>query len=90
MKSKLKNVMYYTSSCYSRLPGYEKDVKNGLYINQHSVERISKHLTNNQLVLFASTGSNYGAVKDGVCTEETPLNPLTTYGISKTEAEKIF
>ena len=59
-------------------------------INQHSVERISKHLTNNQLVLFASTGSNYGAVKDGVCTEETPLNPLTTYGISKTEAEKIF
>jgi nucleoside-diphosphate-sugar epimerase len=42
----------------------------------------------NQYVLFGSTGSNYGAVKDGFCTEETPLNPLSLYGETKTEAEK--
>lgn len=71
-------------------PGCEKDVKLAYDINQHSVEKISKYLTKDQLVLFASTGSNYGAVKDGLCTEETPLNPLTTYGISKTQAEKTF
>lgn len=40
-------------------------------------------------VFTASTGSNYGAV-EGVCTEETPLNPLSVYGKTKTRAEQIL
>jgi nucleoside-diphosphate-sugar epimerase len=38
-------------------------------------------------IIFASTGSNYGAV-DGVCTEETPLKPLSLYGRTKVAAEQ--
>lgn len=41
-------------------------------------------------VLFGSTGSNYGIVKDKVCNEDTPLNPISLYGETKTAAEKIF
>jgi len=41
----------------------------------------------NQFVLFGSTGSNYGEVVNAVCTEETPLNPLSLYGTTKTDAE---
>jgi len=41
-------------------------------------------------VLFASTVSNYGSILDAVCTEETPLNPLSLYGTSKTEAERLL
>ena len=41
-------------------------------------------------LLFGSTGSNYGVVTDEICTEETPLNPLSLYGETKTEAEHIF
>jgi nucleoside-diphosphate-sugar epimerase len=41
------------------------------------------------LVLYGSTGSNYGALEQGVCNENTPLNPLSLYGITKTEAEQI-
>jgi nucleoside-diphosphate-sugar epimerase len=43
-----------------------------------------------QAIVFASTGSNYGQVGDGVCTEETPLNPLTIYGRTKTRAEELL
>jgi nucleoside-diphosphate-sugar epimerase len=39
-------------------------------------------------LIFASTGSNYGILRDKKCTEESKLNPLTTYGRTKTEAEK--
>ena len=42
-----------------------------------------------QPILYGSTGSNYGVVTD-VCTEETPLNPLSLYGETKTEAERLL
>ncbi len=38
--------------------------------------------------IYASTGSNYGEVQ-GICTEDTPLNPLSLYGELKTMAEEI-
>jgi nucleoside-diphosphate-sugar epimerase len=43
-----------------------------------------------QPILFASTGSNYGAVVGSLCTEDTPLNPLSEYGTTKTAAERLL
>lgn len=42
-----------------------------------------------QLILFGSTGSNYGSVEE-ICTEETPLQPLSLYGQTKTLAEAML
>ncbi len=40
-------------------------------------------------LLYSSTGSNYGEVI-GVCTEDTPLNPLSLYGRTKTRGEELI
>jgi nucleoside-diphosphate-sugar epimerase len=58
-------------------------------VNVGGTRNLSKSLSKNQLVLFGSTGSNYGSVED-ICTEETPLTPLSLYGQTKTLAEKIL
>ena len=38
-------------------------------------------------IVHASTGSVYGKL-DGICTEESPTNPLSTYGITKLNGER--
>ncbi len=57
-------------------------------INVDGTKIVAEEAGKNRLVLFGSTGSNYGALVDDVCTEETPLHPLTLYGKTKTAAER--
>jgi len=58
-------------------------------VNVDGTRNLVKVTSNNQLIIYASTGSNYGAVED-VCTEESPLNPLSLYGQTKTLAERML
>ena len=55
-------------------------------VNVEGTRSVLAGLEENQYLLFGSTGSNYGVVTD-ICTEETPLNPLSSYGRTKTIAE---
>jgi len=41
-------------------------------------------------IIFASTGSGYGKLIGELCTETTPLNPLSNYGKQKVESEAMF
>ena len=45
-------------------------------------------LSPSQLVVYAGTGSTYGQC-EAVATEETPINPLTLYGRTKRDAERL-
>jgi nucleoside-diphosphate-sugar epimerase len=54
-------------------------------ITRHIVE-----MAGDKELFYASTGSNYGAILGDLCTEKTQLNPLTAYGVTKTQAEKIM
>lgn len=47
-------------------------------------------LSPQQMVIYPNTNSGYGTTKPGwECTEETELNPITLYGRTKAEAERI-
>lgn len=59
-------------------------------VNTGGTKNAAELLGKNQHMIFASTGSNYGEVPDGICTEETPLNPLSVYGVTKTNAEAVL
>lgn len=71
-------------------PACKKDPKLAEDVNVFGSRIIDRVRSRSQTVLFASTGSNYGALVGDICTEETPLNPLTIYGKTKTQAEQSF
>jgi len=57
-------------------------------INRDASLMINKLRDKNQLMLFPTTNSGYGVgEEDKLCTEETPLNPISSYGKYKVEVE---
>ena len=68
-------------------PACKKEPELAKSLNQTCVEQLVQWLRPDQRVVYASTGSCYGVVS-GVCTEETPCNPVSLYGETKTAGEK--
>lgn len=57
--------------------------------NLDAVLILLKNMGKDQRVIYPTTNSGYGIGQKGVfCTEETPLNPISLYGVTKSEAEK--
>ncbi|MBN2301777.1 MAG: NAD(P)-dependent oxidoreductase [Lentisphaerae bacterium] len=71
-------------------PACKKDPRLAQEVNVGGAQTLVNLRKKDQLILHASTGSNYGAVIGDLCTEESPLSPLTIYGRTKTEAETII
>ncbi len=57
-------------------------------VNIWGSRNVAEQISPDQTFVYASTGSTYGLV-NGICTEETPISPLSHYGRTKAEAEKI-
>jgi len=72
------------------LVGYavcEKNPELTEMVNAKATKDLVNMLSPNQLLMYGSTGSNYGKV-DKICTEETPLNPTSLYAKTKTVGEQ--
>ncbi len=55
--------------------------------NFQSVVKLAMMANPSTIIVFPNSNSAYGTV-EGICTEETPTNPLTLYAQSKEAAEK--
>jgi nucleoside-diphosphate-sugar epimerase len=57
--------------------------------NQEAVEMLCRLASKQQQIIMPVTNSGYGIGDKGVaCTEDSPLRPLSTYGITKVKAEE--
>jgi len=60
-------------------------------VNREAHLNMVRNTSKDQLVIFPTTNSGYGiGEKDAFCTEESPLRPLSSYGVTKVEIEKAF
>ena len=59
-------------------------------INYDSIKMLCDKMSPSQLMIMPVTNSGYGSGKpEKIYTEESPLNPISTYGVTKVKAEKI-
>ena len=70
-------------------PACRKSPKLAEEVNVNGTINLISASSKDQLILFASTSSTYGALED-VCTETSLLNPLSLYGQTKCRAEKLL
>jgi nucleoside-diphosphate-sugar epimerase len=66
----------------ARAPGLAK------VVNIDGTENVLRCKQKGVKLLFASTGSVYGKV-EGICTENSPLNAVSLYGLTKIQAENM-
>jgi nucleoside-diphosphate-sugar epimerase len=76
-------------ACIVGMPACKKYPELTVTTNQEAFQWLTKVTRPDQKIIFPTTNSGYGLGQDGIhCTEETPLNPISLYGVTKTEAEK--
>ena len=69
-------------------PGCDRDPSLARSVNLEAIRLINRLRGASQLVIYPTTNSGYGTqTGDVFCTEETPLEPISLYGSTKSEAE---
>ena len=59
-------------------------------LNRDAVLDLAKRVSRDQMVVYPTTNSGYGVgYVTEMCTEQSPLNPVSLYGRSKVAAEEI-
>ena len=72
-------------------PLCEKNKKEAISVNLDSIKDLMKNVTRKNKIIYLTTNSGYGVgEKNKYCDENSPLNPISLYGRTKVEAEKII
>jgi len=71
-------------------PLCEKNKKEAIAVNLNSIKFLMKNISKKNKIIYLTTNSGYGiGEKNKYCDETTPLNPISLYGKTKVDAEKI-
>lgn len=70
-------------------PLCDKNQELTIKLNQEWFNQLIPYL-DSQKVIYPNTNSGYGSTGEDICTEETPCNPISLYGKTKGQAEKIL
>lgn len=69
-------------------PACDRDPWLARSVNLEAIKLLAGMRSNDQLIVYPTTNSGYGTKSGDVfCTEDTPLEPISLYGQTKTEAE---
>jgi nucleoside-diphosphate-sugar epimerase len=72
-------------------PLCDKDPRAAIEINYNVNKWLAEFKSPEQQVIYPCTNSGYGVSRNGsVCTEESPLNPISLYGKTKVDAETAY
>lgn len=90
MKEQMKDKDYIIPlAAMVGFPLCEKDKTAAQTINYDAVKMITELRSKDQRIIYPCTNSGYGVGQgDSFCTEDTPMNPISLYGITKSNAEK--
>ena len=70
------------------MPLCKVDAVGARTVNQEAVEMVCRLSSREQRIIYPTTNSGYGIGEKGkFCTEETPLRPISLYGVTKSNAE---
>lgn len=73
------------------MPACDRDPANAKTTNFDAIALIQRLRSPRQPIIYPCTNSGYGTKSGDVyCTEETPLEPVSLYGRSKVEAERLL
>ena len=71
-------------------PLCEKNKELTKEVNQIAINNLCKIKSKDQIIIYPTTNSGYGITdKNTICTEDMELNPISLYGLTKVNAEKI-
>ena len=84
----IKNDVIIPLAAIVGAPACDKNPKLSELVNLDANLNIIKNTSKDQFVLYPNTNSGYGVSKNNdFCTEETPLTPISLYGITKCKVE---
>lgn len=76
-------------ACMVGAPLCDREPWAAQFINSDVIRNMYNWKSKDQMMIYPCTNSGYGVGQDGIhCDENTPLNPISTYGKVKVEAEK--
>ena len=89
-KEIMKNEFVIPLAALVGAPLCKKNKREAVSVNLNSIKLLMDCIRKKNKIIFLTSNSGYGVgKKDNFCDEKSPLNPISLYGKTKVEAERI-